>query len=75
MTDTRDEQKQKLWAYLDSKLAESISRFYEDDEDDDKDEMEALKIALRNPVFESLNDPCEDIYTLEDGEPFVDEGY
>jgi predicted KAP-like P-loop ATPase len=28
------------------------------------------KVAIRNPSLDCLNDPEEDIYTLEDGEPF-----
>ncbi len=35
-------------------------------------EMEWLKDALKNPVFDFLNDPEEDIYTLTDGKPFHD---
>lgn len=29
-----------------------------------------LRAAARNPVFQDLETPEEDIYTLEDGEPF-----
>jgi hypothetical protein len=38
--------------------------------DEDPDEKEWLHAAARNPAFESLADPEEDIYSLEDGEPF-----
>jgi len=37
---------------------------------DDPDEAEWLRAAARNPVFDFLNDPEEDIYNLADGEPF-----
>ena len=37
------------------------------------DETEWLKAASRNPAFDFLNDPEEDIYSLEDGRPFYDE--
>jgi PHD/YefM family antitoxin component YafN of YafNO toxin-antitoxin module len=36
------------------------------------EEYEWLKNAIRNPAFDSLNDPEEDIYTLADGKPFHD---
>ncbi|MCR4318125.1 MAG: hypothetical protein NUW37_17405 [Planctomycetes bacterium] len=43
-------------------------------QDDDIDENE-WRIAVKTSAsFDFLNDPKEDIYTLEDGEPFVDEG-
>jgi hypothetical protein len=34
-------------------------------------EQEWLRAATMNPVFDFLNDPAQDIYTLEDGTPFV----
>ena len=37
---------------------------------DDWNEMEWLKASLKNPAFDFLNDPEEDIYTLNDGKPF-----
>lgn len=37
------------------------------------DENEFLRAAARNPAFEDLKDPREDIYSLDDGEPFRDE--
>jgi len=37
------------------------------------DEEEWLRAAARNPVFEDLAAPEEDIYTLGDGEPFRDQ--
>ena len=39
--------------------------------EEDVSESEWLATAARNPVFEFLADAAEDIYTLEDGEPFV----
>jgi hypothetical protein len=38
------------------------------------EELEWLKIAASNPAFQFLNDPEEDVYTLEDGQPIDDEG-
>ena len=40
---------------------------------DEWDEMEWLRAAARNPAFDFLNDPEEDIYSLTDGMPFHDE--
>jgi hypothetical protein len=37
---------------------------------DEMTEQEWLKAAASNPVFDFLKDPAQDIYTLEDGEPF-----
>jgi hypothetical protein len=39
-------------------------------ESDEITEQEWLRAAASNPVFDFLNDPAEDIYTLDDGEPF-----
>jgi hypothetical protein len=39
------------------------------------EEYEWLKAAMRNPVFDWLKDPEEDIYTLADGKPFHDPEY
>lgn len=36
------------------------------------DEREWLRAAAQNPAFEDLAAPEEDIYSLEDGEPFID---
>lgn len=36
------------------------------------EEYEWLKAVIRNPAFDSLRSPEEDIYTLADGEPFHD---
>ncbi|HEX9734679.1 MAG TPA: hypothetical protein VGG06_22120 [Thermoanaerobaculia bacterium] len=38
--------------------------------DNESDEREWLRAAARNPAFASLADPEEDIYSLDDGEPF-----
>lgn len=40
----------------------------------DIDEMEWLRAAMANPVFDFLKEPEEDIYTLDDGKPFHDKG-
>jgi hypothetical protein len=37
------------------------------------EEDEWLRAAARNPVFHGLENPEEDIYSLEDGEPFRDQ--
>ena len=37
-------------------------------------EREWLRAAMKNPTFDFLHDPEEDIYTLSDGKPFHDEG-
>lgn len=36
------------------------------------DEAEWLRAAAKNPAFDDLNDPAEDIYSLLDGKPFHD---
>ena len=38
--------------------------------DADDDEHEWLTAASRNPAFDFLADPAEDLYTLADGRPF-----
>ena len=40
----------------------------------DIDEKEWLKAAAVNPVFDYLKQPGEDIYTVNDGRPFHDQG-
>ena len=40
---------------------------------DDPTELEWLKGLARNPAFDFLEDPAEDIYSLSDGKPFRDE--
>lgn len=44
--------------------------------DDDIYEQDEEKLWMdsisKNPSFDFLNDPAEDIYTLKDGEPFND---
>lgn len=37
------------------------------------EENEWLKAAASNPAFDFLKDPAEDIYTLDDGQPFNDQ--
>ena len=44
------------------------------DENDEIDEREWLSAASKNPAFDFLKHPEEDIYTLSDGKPFYDEG-
>jgi hypothetical protein len=43
-------------------------------ETEEIDEANWLKAALANPAFEFLNDPAEDVYTVDDGKPFHDQG-
>ena len=43
-------------------------------EEGDVDEGEWLCGGARNPAFDFLRDPAEDIYSRSDGEPFRDEG-
>jgi hypothetical protein len=39
-------------------------------EDDDISEKEWLQFAMKGGAFDFLNDPAEDIYTMEDGIPY-----
>jgi hypothetical protein len=41
--------------------------------DDDIDERLWLKAAAHNEVFDFLSDESEDIYSLDDGFPIIDE--
>ena len=43
-------------------------------DDTEIDETEWLHAAAANPAFDFLKDPSEDIYTIEDGKPFHDQG-
>lgn len=43
-------------------------------DDADIDEGEWLRAAAHNSAFDFLKDPAEDIYTLDDGKPFNDQG-
>ncbi|MEA2046763.1 MAG: hypothetical protein U9N48_09665 [Euryarchaeota archaeon] len=43
-------------------------------EDTDIDEVKWLRAAARNPAFDFLKEPEEDIYTLADGRPFYGQG-
>ena len=36
-------------------------------------EAEWIRAAARNPAFDFLNDPEEDIYSMADGTPFHDQ--
>jgi hypothetical protein len=40
-------------------------------ESDDPTEQEWLRATASNPAFDFLNDPEQDIYTREDGKPFI----
>jgi hypothetical protein len=40
---------------------------------EEEGEQEWLRAASRNPAFDYLKEPEEDIYTLADGEPFRDQ--
>jgi hypothetical protein len=41
-------------------------------QEEEWEELEWLQAAARNPVFDVLKDPSEDIYSLDDGQPFHD---
>jgi len=41
--------------------------------DEKWDEKEWLRAATRSPAFSHLKEAAEDIYTINDGEPFRDE--
>ena len=43
-----------------------------DNQTDDVSEHEWLAAAARNPAFDFLNDPREDVYSASDGRPFRD---
>ena len=43
-----------------------------DDQPSDISEGEWLATAARNPAFDFLKDPREDVYSASDGEPFRD---
>lgn len=40
---------------------------------EETDESAWLRAAASNPAFDFLKDEGEDVYTLEDGRPFVDQ--
>jgi len=43
------------------------------DDDTEQDEEKLwLKSISKNPAFSYLNDPAEEVYSLNDGEPFND---
>ena len=42
-------------------------------ESDEPTEEEWLKLLASSPAYDDLKDPAQDIYTLEDGEPFFAE--
>jgi hypothetical protein len=41
---------------------------------DEPTEHEWLRLLMAGGAFDDLANPREDIYSIEDGEPFVDEG-
>ena len=43
-------------------------------ENSDIEETEWLQTAAKNPAFDFLSDPAEDIYSPSDGKPFNAEG-
>jgi hypothetical protein len=43
-----------------------------DDRTDDVPEHEWIAAAARNPAFDFLTDPREDVYSASDGQPFRD---
>ena len=42
--------------------------------DEEITEKEWLKLAINSKSYDFLNDPSEDIYTMEDGEPYKSAG-
>jgi hypothetical protein len=44
----------------------------DDDYSSPDDEKQWLKSISKNPAFDFLNDPGEDIYSIKNGEPFND---
>ena len=42
-------------------------------DDSDISDEQWIKAVTNNPAYDFLKDPNEDIYTLEDGEPFHDD--
>lgn len=61
--------------HLDAPLEETVSQavrvilLFEEDEED-IGERAWLRAVSRNPAFDFLRDPAEDLYTTEDGTPF-----
>ena len=44
----------------------------DDDKSDHKEEKLWMNSISNNPAFNFLNEPAEDVYSLNDGEPFND---
>lgn len=44
----------------------------DEDSSDQEEEKLWMNSISKNPAFDFLNDPMEDIYSLKDGEPFND---
>jgi hypothetical protein len=60
---------------IDYKLNKSESNvrvliLFEEDSSELEEEKLWLNSISKNPAFDFLNDPMEDIYSLKDGEPF-----
>ena len=53
-------------------IAEAVRVSHLPPEESDINETEWLHAAAANPAFDFLKDPEEDIYTLSDGDRFVD---
>ena len=53
-------------------LAQDLAAAQE--EQTDIDERDWLHAVASNPVFDFLKAPAEDLYTLQDGKPFDEEG-
>ncbi len=49
---------------------EIADRAVEKPGEEDIDESEWLQAAAKNPAFDFLEDPAEDIYSITDGKPF-----
>ena len=56
----------KLGSYFSKKEAKVVVLI----KDDDISEKEWLDLAMRGGAYDILNDPSEDIYTMEDGMPY-----
>jgi len=44
----------------------------DDNNDEEEDEKQWMQSVAKNPAFDFLKDSDEDIYSLNDGEPFDD---
>jgi uncharacterized protein (DUF433 family) len=60
------------YAVTSDAIAEAVRVSHLPPEDSDISETEWLQAAVANPSLDFLEDPEEDIYTLSDGDRFVD---